>query len=662
MSFARCTHLASLLAFTFSLTLHAQQPGATITETPPSTPAPSAQPPSRGTYPEIVRLSVVQNDVRITRGKQDEKLTGNTWEQAVVGTPLQSGFNLVTGPASRAEIEFEDASTLYVAPSSAIAFTDLTTKDGVPHTAISLLSGTITTHLHPNIAGEFYLIKSPTHSLAVRYGERNYLRLTAYLDGIKVTPQDTEELTFDRTTSRTRRLGDTYIYSGDNLTVEPASATSPTLTGWDIWVATRVKQRREAMRAVMHDAHLAEPLPGLADLANRGAFIPCAPYGTCWQPTRGWAPSPRSTHPHLEAAALQNNSGQDTRAPTPPPSVQTTAAPKQRATQSAILPPYSLEDDLYDDYFPCIPRGLWYSNLLLAGYPFDYDAAYPYPYDWVVCHTGSWIYRNHHYLWVAGTHKHHRCPIRWVRYKGQRAYVPVHPRDERGKLPLNIRHGLFIVPKNSGPKSGDLKPTPANSVQRVAYDPKLPLSPLGVTPREFRDPPLPTLARAQSPRLETSLLRDSHDTFRPGTPLGNMMRLPTHTAALTFDNRSQRFMLATRVTEGGRTVTTTQPFASRGGAIRSSATASFSGGRSYSGGARSGSYSGGGGARSGGGYSGGGSRGGSGGGSHGGGGGGYSGGGGGSHSGGGGGGSSSSGASSGGASSSGTSSGGGSHR
>jgi hypothetical protein len=28
------------------------------------------------------------------------------------------------------------------------------------------------------------------------------------------------------------------------------------------------------------------------------------------------------------------------------------------------------------------------------------------------------MYRRHRYMWVAGTHKHHRCPVHWVKYGG----------------------------------------------------------------------------------------------------------------------------------------------------------------------------------------------------------------------------------------------------
>jgi hypothetical protein len=47
--------------------------------------------------------------------------------------PVDSGFNLVTG-GGRAEIEFEDTSTVYLGENSVLAFNNLQTEGNVPHT------------------------------------------------------------------------------------------------------------------------------------------------------------------------------------------------------------------------------------------------------------------------------------------------------------------------------------------------------------------------------------------------------------------------------------------------------------------------------------------------------------------------------------------------
>ena len=105
MNIARCKYLPTLLLFSaFALFSNPIQAEAQAPPTPPTPPA---------TYPQIVRLSLVQGDVRISRGKDAEHATGAVWEKAAANLPLEDGFNLVTGQG-RAEIELEDASTVYL--------------------------------------------------------------------------------------------------------------------------------------------------------------------------------------------------------------------------------------------------------------------------------------------------------------------------------------------------------------------------------------------------------------------------------------------------------------------------------------------------------------------------------------------------------------------
>src|ERR1700760_3706395 len=113
-------------------------------------------PPLSTTYPQIVRLSLVEGDVRVSRGEEGEKATGAAWEKAALDVPLESGFSLVTG-TGRAEIELEDASTIYLADNSVLTFKELSSTEGVPFTSLALLSGTMTLHLTTPFTGEeFY--------------------------------------------------------------------------------------------------------------------------------------------------------------------------------------------------------------------------------------------------------------------------------------------------------------------------------------------------------------------------------------------------------------------------------------------------------------------------------------------------------------------------
>jgi hypothetical protein len=54
--------------------------------------------------------------------------------------PLESGYSLVTG-TGRAEIEFEDASVVYLADNSVLTFNELSATNGVPYTDIVVAVG-----------------------------------------------------------------------------------------------------------------------------------------------------------------------------------------------------------------------------------------------------------------------------------------------------------------------------------------------------------------------------------------------------------------------------------------------------------------------------------------------------------------------------------------
>ena len=104
MSVSSCRCFSSLLlAISLSIYASAADTATSKPVQPPSNAAPESPP---QTYDQIVRLSLVEGDVRLSRGKEGEKATGAEWEQPATGTPVTTGFSLVTGKG-RAEIELE---------------------------------------------------------------------------------------------------------------------------------------------------------------------------------------------------------------------------------------------------------------------------------------------------------------------------------------------------------------------------------------------------------------------------------------------------------------------------------------------------------------------------------------------------------------------------
>jgi len=128
------------------------------------------------------------------------------------------------------------------------------------------------------------------------------------------------------------------------------------------------------------------------------------------------------------------------------------------------------------------------------------------------------------------------------------------------------------------------------SVERVKFDANRPIEFLQSPPREYRNAYQPPLSRADDPHLEARQIED------PSGNKGALVKTPG--VPLSFDRKSQSFMMARQVIRGDKSVTVATPITNRGGNLQS----------------RAGSFSGGGDSRGGGGSSGGGSHGGGGGG------------------------------------------------
>src|SRR5579862_5173686 len=86
----------------------------------------------------VVRLSDVQGAVEIDRN------TGQGFEKAFLNLPITEGMKIRTGDEGRAALEFEDSSTLRLAPESKIEFQTLSLRDsGVKVSTVKLDEGTV---------------------------------------------------------------------------------------------------------------------------------------------------------------------------------------------------------------------------------------------------------------------------------------------------------------------------------------------------------------------------------------------------------------------------------------------------------------------------------------------------------------------------------------
>jgi hypothetical protein len=542
-------------------------------------------------YPQIARISFADGDVRIERDLDNKHHKDVTWEAAASGIPLESGYSIVTG-SGRAEIELENASTIYLAPNSVLTVNDLSTTAGVPHTELALLSGTVTLHVHPYVAGEIFLLHTPTDNVLTKYPSSSNLRVTSYLDGMAIAglSKGVLKLGLDSTAQLPMPEGQTVYFKDGKRILEAGPIHPEDFGSWDQWVAARYAARTAAAEEVMKASGIAAPLPGLADMEGEGRFFDCAPYGKCWEPnaategrSQGASQPAQAVPPTAQAASAQEQAEIGQRAIAQSSTATQTTAPGRNIrfigppAASGPSPQYA---DL--DGFPCIPgevRHLLGQGMLPAAAQYSVQ-----PWSWVVCHSGDWIYRGNRYVWVAGHRHHHPC-IHWIKSGRTVAFVPTHPRDVKDHLPVNRKAPVFVV----SPKNG-------RSLERVSFDDAHHIELLKEPPKEFRnETPMP-LARVAEPHMEGHQIRDAF-VAKGSTPR-------TTGVPITYDHHSQSFMMPSHTMEAGRPSTGFVPITNRGGDLQSHAGvfngsggfhSSYSGGGYHGGASSGGSFHGGGG-------------------------------------------------------------------
>jgi len=519
------------------------------------------------TYDEIVRISYVEGDVRVARGRQMERRTGAEWEKAVADLPVETGFSLATGDG-RAEIEFEDASTLYVAENSVLTFNDLHTTRGIPHTEVALLTGTVSAHIFAPREGSF-LLRTPTDDRFLTSNAGNgFQRITSYLDAIAVTTPEDGSAHLVNAAEKTSTGGRTVFYRGGYRFNAPAAYKPDAFADWDRWVADRIAQRTSALTEVMIASGLTTPIPGLEELKGRGNFFDCAPYGTCWEPTNAVDRQQAGDTTQTDAKATAGIDGQK------PAKPATTTATAQTPAQ----------DD--DDFFPCSPLDLRSrlvrdpatGKVVLRNPALEPFAAVPY--SWPVCHAGSWIHLRHRYVWVVGKRKIHIHAVRWVKSGRTLAFVPLHPYDVKGRPPMNVKEDVFVVRNRDG-----------LSIERTKLDAAIPIETLEAPPKEFRDAYQPLLHAAEVPRMEAHSMKEV-----AGVGKGGVQR--TESVPLTFDHKTESFMMARQVMLGNKSVSVMTPISNRAGTLQARGggySSGYSGGSRSAGGSSGGSRGGGGG-------------------------------------------------------------------
>jgi len=226
----------------------------------------------------IVRLSDVHGLVQI------DKNSGLGFENAFLNLPVTQGTQLRTRDNGRVEIEFEDGSTLRLAPNSQLTFSTLNLNDaGTRISAINLIDGTAYVNWLGKDSDQFTMNFS---------GENVSLDHAAHFRVFTSVAQ-TKVAVFKGVVQVAGPAGTVIVekrkmvtFAGDDKPTLAKNIEEEPLDSWD-------KQAVD-----YHDQYSAKnnssPYAyGLSDLNYYGAYTPVPGYGMLWQPFfagAGWNP------------------------------------------------------------------------------------------------------------------------------------------------------------------------------------------------------------------------------------------------------------------------------------------------------------------------------------------------------------------------------------
>lgn len=241
-------------------------------------------------HARIIRLSLVQGDVRFTRDVKGDPLTSDKaiWEGATLNLPIRQGYVVATDHG-RAEVEFENGAMAFLAENTVLEFYDLSLEDGAKTTRLVLRQGT----------GSFYINSSSADYFSVTGGDftveadgRAGFRLDNFDDGseVKVTKGRVSVLRKSQTTALVKGQS-LSMRAGDNESVKIERL--PDSDDFDRWVSGREEAVVTATTAAQQYVNSPYYTSGFADLYTYGSFYPIGGYGNCWRPYGvglGWSP------------------------------------------------------------------------------------------------------------------------------------------------------------------------------------------------------------------------------------------------------------------------------------------------------------------------------------------------------------------------------------
>ena len=232
----------------------------------------SEEGPGRG----VARISLLHGDVSVRRGDTGE------WVAAAVNAPVIVPDSMLTGAGSRAEVQFDSASLIRLAPDTEVRFSEL--EAGRYQVQLARGTANLSVIREANVD-----IELSTPNVSVRPRKKGRYR-------VAVLPDETTEITVRSGEAEiyTPR-GVEYLKSGRTMLVRGPLAepefqivSAKSRDPWDRWNENRDKE----LRNTASYAYVSNDIYGVEDLDPYGRWVNVAPYGWVWSPrvAVGWAP------------------------------------------------------------------------------------------------------------------------------------------------------------------------------------------------------------------------------------------------------------------------------------------------------------------------------------------------------------------------------------
>jgi hypothetical protein len=334
-------------------------------------------------HARIVRLSLVQGDVRFTRDAHGDALTDQkaAWETAILNLPIRQGYVVATDNG-RAEVEFENGAMAFLNEHSVLEFYDLSRNDGDVTTRLVLRQGTASFYVHPG-SGDYFSVTGG--DFTVEAASRTSFRLDNFDDGSTVSVQKGHLTVLHKAESTPLEKGQSLaMHGGEENTI---ISRLPEDDDFDRWVSGRIDSVSTATNAALQYTNSPYYTSGFGDLSTYGSWLPVGGYGYGWRPFGmgfGWSP---------------------------------------------------------------FDSGSWFFDSafgwsFIGFQPWGWT---PYHFGgWIYSPAYGWVWVPSGFGYGRGVSWHPVTAV-FVRSGGKTGIVPLHPADGRGKTPINITHGVMPV-------------------------------------------------------------------------------------------------------------------------------------------------------------------------------------------------------------------------